>query len=70
MHLPVDLLVPVEIGPAIGETRLHLRVAHLRKRFRPQHLWLALRGQGGNGATVRLAKVAVDGQEALEQSFR
>ena len=42
VHLPVDLLVVEEVGPAIGEPRLDLRVAHLRERLGPQHPRLAL----------------------------
>ena len=41
VHLAVDLLVAEEVGPLIGEPRLHLRVAELGERFAPQHLRLS-----------------------------
>ena len=69
VHLAIDLLVAEEVGPLIGEPRLHLRVAELGERFTPQHLGFRLRRQTADGVPVLLAELAVDGEESLQQSF-
>ena len=67
VDLLIDLLVVEVIGPPIRETRFNLRIAHLRKRFGP-HIFGWLFSASDAMHAVFLPQVAVDLQEALQQS--
>src|SRR5437868_6219641 len=70
MHLLVYLLALVNVGALIGELRLHLRVAQLQKRPRPEESIRSLETEVRKSLIVLFPHVSVDVEESLDQVAR
>src|SRR5205085_974061 len=70
VHLLVDLLAFVNVGPQIGERRLHLRASELQERLRPQEVSFGFQSQIGERLVIGAPHFSVDLQEACNEIAR